>query len=237
MDYAKAVLDLLKDAPKRRQWLVNQLCPLVMSEKKLDKTLGELTAEGKIVKDSRKPELRGGWETWYMLPGHMYLLEVDAARIIGAIERLKPLLLRMPTVDEIAREVGISPKEAEPLVYKLASETGWYNPTQQLIDDARVRLGEALVCAARIRDKHVDENGKSEKFDYEQEPGDIKALEDAKRFLKEYPSLLPNLSKDGEQVIVWAFNALQFLGENYTPIDRQRPFCAAINRGTGRRIF
>ena len=237
MVYAKAVLNLLKDAPKRRQWLVNQLCPKVMSERKLDKTLKELTAEGKIIKDSRQPESKGGWETWYMLPNNRYVLEVDTARIISAIERLNPLLLRMPTIEEIAREVAITPKEAEPLLYKLATQTGWYNPTEQLIKDAKVSLGEALVCAARIRDKHVDKNGKSKTFDYEKEPTDNKVLEDAKRFLKEQPTLLPKLSKDGEQVTTWPYNTLQFLGENYTPIDRQEPFFAAIDRGTGRRIF
>jgi hypothetical protein len=208
-----------------------------MSEKKLDKTLKELTAERKIVKDSRKPESRGGWETWYMLPGHRYLLEVDAARIIGAIERLKPLLLRTPTVDEIAREVGITPKEAEQIVYKLASETGWYNPTQQLIENARVRLGEALVCAARIRDRHVNENGESERFDYKSEPGDVNILENAKRFLKEKPTLLPSLSKDGEQVVSWSLDAMRLLGDNYVATDRTAPFGAVINRGTGERIF
>lgn len=237
MNYAKAVLDLLKDAPKRRQWLVNQLCPLVMSEKKLDKTLKELTDERKIVKDSRKPESRGGWETWYTMPNHRYLLEVDAARIIGAIERLKPLLLRMPTVDEIAREVGITPKDAEPLVYKLTSETGWYNPTQQLIEDARVRLGETLICAARIKDHLVDENGESERFDYDKEPEDATILDNAKHFLKEKPTLLPSLSKDGEQVVAWPSGAMGLLGDNYVAKDRIKPFFAVIDRGTGKRIF
>lgn len=56
-----------------------------------------------------------------MLPGQEYLLDVNAARVIAAIERLKPVLLRMPTVDEIAVEAGITPQEAEKLAYKLAT--------------------------------------------------------------------------------------------------------------------
>ena len=220
MDYAKPVLDLLKDGPKRRQMLVNQLCSSVMTEKTLEKTLKELTAEGKILKNSKPPESRGGWETWYMLPGHRYLFDVDAGRIIRTIERLKPLLLRMPTVDEIAVETGITPSEAEHLTYKLAAQAGWYNPTPEIIYAARVKLGEVLVCAARIRQKLVAEDGTSEKFDYAEDTG---IVEEAKRFLKNYPQFLPKLTPDGE-VAKWNQEALRFLGDNYSSKDRNIPY-------------
>ena len=75
----------------------------------------------------------------------------------------------MPTIVELAVEVGITPAEAENLAYKLASKTGWYNPSEKLIENSRVKLGEVLVCAARIRDKQVDENGSSKSFDYEED--------------------------------------------------------------------
>ncbi len=218
--YEKAVLDLLKDGPKQRKWLLIQLCPLVMSKKKLQKTLNELKNSGKAVGVSRQIEGRR-WGTWYMLPGQEYLLDVDSGRIVGAIKRLKMVLLRMPTVDEIAVEAGITPVEAEKLVYKLATQIGWFNPTPELIRDARVKLGEALVCAARIRDKHVAEDGKSEDFDYD-ESADV--VEEAKRFLKEYACLLPSLSDDGDTVVSWPSRALRFLGENYTPGGRGRPY-------------
>jgi hypothetical protein len=130
--------------------------------------------------------------------------------IIAAIERLKVVLMRMPTVDEIAVEAGATPGEAEKLVYKLATQTGWFNPTPELIRNAREKLGEVLVCAARIRDKHVDENGKSEAFDYDE---DAVILEEAKRFLTEYQSLLPKLTADGEGVVSWPSEALKFQGE------------------------
>ncbi|MDD3792991.1 MAG: hypothetical protein PHY74_07655 [Candidatus Bathyarchaeota archaeon] len=237
MDYAKTTLNLLKDGPKRRQWLVNQLSPRIMSERKLDKTLKELVEEGKIVKHSKTSEEKGGWETWYMLPDHRYLLEVDAQKIDGAIERLKPLLLRMPTVEEIAVEAGITPTEAEQLSYRFATQTGWYKPTRKLIEQTKTILGEALVCAARIRDRHVDENGKSKDFIYEQDLEDDNILKEAKRFLKDYPSLLPELSKDGDEVVEWPSNTLRLLGENYSPIGRQRPNFFAINRGTGERTI
>jgi hypothetical protein len=219
--YEKAVLDLLKEGPKQRKSLVEQLCPKIMSQKKLQKTLNELENAGKAVGVSRRVEGRKNWTTWYILPGQEYLLDVDASRIISAIERLKPVLLRMPTVDEIAVEAGITPLEAEKLAYKLATQTGWFNPTAELIRDAKVRLGEALVCAARIRDKHVAEDGKSENFDYDDEP---LVVEEAKRLLREHPQLLPKLSDDGDEVISWSSEALRFLGEQYTPKDRRIPY-------------
>ena len=85
-------------------------------------------------------------------------------------------------------------------------------------------LGEALVCAARIRDGHVAETGKSEVFDYDQEAEDTNILKDAIRFLKEQPSILPNLSKDGKNVEEWPSEALRYLGDNYNPLDRQFHF-------------
>ena len=234
VEYEKSVLDLVKDGPKRRQWLVNQLCPPVMTERKLQKTLNELTGENKIVKVPRYEEGGGGLETWYMLPKHRLSFEVDDSRITIAIERLKPLLLREPTVDELAVEVGITPAEAENLAYKLASQTGWYKPSEKLIENSKVKLGEVLVCAARIRDKQVEMNGYSKSFDYEE---DARIVEEANRFLKDHPKLLPTLSNDGENVIEWTSEALRYLGDNYIPKDRPIQFVAAINRGTGERIF
>jgi len=49
-----------------------------------------------------------------------------------------------------------------------------------------------LVCAARIRDGKVGDDGKSEDFDYDDE---LEIVEEAKRFLKEYPELLPKLNE------------------------------------------
>ena len=237
VDYDKTILDSLKNGPMRRQMLVNQLCnsnPSIMSEKKLDKTLKELADEGKIVKKSRAPESRGGWETWYMLPKHCHLFDADASKFVTGVKRLKSLLLRVPTTDELAVEVGITPAEAENLAYKLASKTGWYNPSEKLIENAKVKLGEVLICAARIRDQLVEMNGSSKSFDYEE---DAHIVEEAKRFLKDHPKLIPTLSKDGENVIQWSSEALRYLGDNYIPKDRPIQFVVAINRGTGERIL
>jgi hypothetical protein len=234
VEYEKAVLDLVKDDPKRRQWLVNQLCPPVMSERKLQKTLNELEDDKKIVKVPKYGEGCVGLETWYMLPGHRLSFEVDDSRIATAIEHLKPILLRQPTIDELAVEVGITPAEAEILAYKLASQTGWYNPSKKIIEDSRIKLGEVLICAARIRDKQLDLDGKSESFDYEE---DAHIVEEANRFLKDHLKLLPTLSNDGENVIEWPSETLRYLGDNYIPKDRPIQFVIAINRGTGERIL
>jgi len=78
-----------------------------------------------------------------------------------------------------------------------------------------------LVCAARIREKHVAEDGKSTAFDYEESAA---VVEESKRFLKEHAYLLPKLSDDGDTVVSWPSEALRFLGENYTPEDRKRPY-------------
>ena len=219
--YEKAVLDLLKNGPKQRKWLVNQVTPLIMSEKKLQKTIDGLKASGKAVASSRQAEGKGRWETWYMLPGQEYLFDVNEGRIIGAIDRLKSIISRMPTVDELALEVGIPPSEVEKIAYKLAAQTGWYNPTQKLIEDSKNKLGESLVCAARIRDKCIAENGNSNDFNYFEK--DAVIIEEANRLLKEHPSLLPNLSDDGKAVISWPSETLRFLGENYVPENRDPP--------------
>jgi len=225
--YEKAVLDLLEDGPKQRKWIVGQLCPRIMSQKKLQKTINELESAGKVKAVSKRIEKCRRWTTWYVLPGQEYLLEVDAGRVIAAIERLKAVLFRPPTVDEIAVETGITPEGAEKLAYKLAAQTGWFNPKPELIRDAREKLGEVLVCAARMRDGKVREDGKSEDFRYED---DIMVVEEAKRFLKTHPNLLPKLAEDGESVVSWSSEALKFLGEDYKPKERAEPHLWVVRR-------
>ena len=100
-------------------------------------------------------------------------------------------------------------------------------PTPELILNARARLGEVLVCAARIKQNLVAEDGKSENFDYDEEAGIVK---EAKGFLKNNPQLLPILIADGDKVDVWSQEALRLLGDNYVPLDRLRPFLVVVPR-------
>ncbi len=223
----KAVLKELEDGPKRRKWLFEQLTKS-MTYRLLQKTLNELIDLGLAIKRAKQAEGRRNYEMWYMLPKHEYLLYVDLGKIAGAIERLKKILLRMPTVEEIAAETGIAPGDAEKITYKTADQTGWYKPAQELIESARAELGEILVCAARIRDKLITpKNGYSRYYKYENEE---KLLEQANKFLKDHSNLLPQLSNDAAEVVSWPDEALKFLGTKYVPLDR-RTECVFMHRG------
>ena len=219
--YEKSVLELLENGPKQRKWLINQLCPKIMSQKKLQKTLNTLEKAEKIKGVSKRAEGSRMWITWYTIPEQEHILNVDNARMMTAIERLKSILFRPPTVDEIAVETGFTPTEAEKLAYKLASQSGWFNPTPELISAAKVKLGEVLICAARIDIKKVTETGMSKFFDYTKEVEDAGIVEVANRFLKKHPNLLPKMNQDGEKVVAWPTEALRFLGEEYKPKDRR----------------
>ena len=205
-------MDFLKDGPKQRKEIVKQLCPKIMSEKKVQTTLNELDDAGRIKTVSRKEEGSHRRTTWYALPEHEYLLETDAGRVVTAIERLRSILLRPPLIHEIAVEAGITPEMAEKWVYKLAPQTGWFNPSPEIVEESKAIRGEALVCAARIKAGKVREDGASDVFNYED---DKEIVELAKGYLKEHPELLPKLTPDG-RFISWPKEAQKYV-ENYKP--------------------
>ena len=134
------------------------------------------------------------------------------------MDRWKSLGFRYPTVEEIADETGMVPEEAKILAYKTRNETGWFMPNEGIIERARERLGEILVCAARIRDLGLSKL--KENFSYEE---DMEIMEKADAFLKKHPEMLPKLSENGMQVIVWPPEALKYLGKDYQPKDRRSP--------------
>jgi len=133
--------------------------------------------------------------------------------VIKTIKRWNKIAFRDPTPIEIADETRISPQKAEALARKTKDKTGWAMPNQGLIESATENLGETLVCAARKRD------GTISNFDYEKYPDDPEILEEAERFRKEHPEMLPKLIEDGEDV-TWPEEALKYLGINYKPKDR-----------------
>jgi len=139
--------------------------------------------------------------------------------VVKAVKKWKDVAFRYPTIMEIANETGIKPEDAELLAYKTKGKTGWFRPNQGLIESARGKLGEALVCAARIRDGKI-KDGKSKDFDYE---NDSEILKEGENFLKKHPGMLPKLSEDGEDVISWPSEALKYLGKIYKPKDRRIP--------------
>ena len=144
--------------------------------------------------------------------------------VVNAVEKWKDIAFRYPTVVEIADETGMKLEDAEALAYKTKPETGWFKPNQGIIETAREKLGEVLVCAARIRDGWI-KDGKSEDFDYENDP---EILEEAERVLKEHPKLVPKVSEDGMDVVSWPSAALKYLGEIYTPKKRTVPYVATV---------
>jgi len=91
-----------------------------------------------------------------------------------------------------------------------------------MVEEAREKLGEALVCAARMKE------GKPSNW-REMYSDDPEIVREGERFLKEHPTMLPKLSKDGMQVISWPTETLRYLGKDHQPKDR--------SRGTLRRAY
>ncbi len=223
--YEKAVLDLLNSGAKQRKWLVEQLCPKIMSKRKLQGTLNGLEEDEKIKRVDKRINRR--MTAWYVLPEHEYLLNVDEGRMLSAMERLKKLLFRPATVDELAVETGLTPAVAEKLAYKLAAQTGWFNPSPELIAYAREKLGEVLVCAARIKQNVFSDADLNHIYS-----DDAEIMIEAKRFLKEQPEMIPTLQPD--QVyhpigwrLSWPDEALKYLGSPHKPKPRPIPGTAA----------
>jgi hypothetical protein len=225
--YEEAVLGLLKSGPKRSKEIIKQLCPRIMSRRKVQNVLNELESGGKVKVVSQRIEGTRRFTTWFALPSQQYLLSVDAGRVVAAIERLREVLLRPPTVEEIAIETGITPSSAEKWAYELAEQTGWFYPRPGLIKDAAERLGEVLVCAARIRDDVISD------FDYESDP---EIVREAEHFLKKHPELSPKLSEDGVDVVSWPSETLKNLGKWYKPKERIQPTFLVIPKKPTRNV-
>lgn len=219
--YEKAVLDLLNFGPKQRKWLVEQLCTKIMSKRKLQGTLNSLEDAGKIKKVYRSIDDRQ--TTWYVLPEQEYLLNVDEGRMLSAMDRLKKFLFRPATVDELAVETGVTPAVAEKLAYKLAVQAGWFNPSPELIAHAREKLGEVLVCAARIKQNVFSDADLNHIY-----RNDLEIIDEAKRFLNEHPEMIPSLKPDEyfhpvAWCLSWPDEALKYLGSPHKPKTRPIP--------------
>ena len=134
---------------------------------------------------------------------------------IEAVDRWQRVAYRYPTVEEVAAEVGMIPEETKRLVYETKAKTGWFPPTPEMVKEAREKLGEALVCAARIKE------GKPPNWT-EMYSDDPEIVKEGERFLKEHPEMLPKLSQDGIEVASWPLETLRYLGKDYQPKDRSR---------------
>ena len=136
--------------------------------------------------------------------------------VIKAVGRWRRVAYRYPTVDEVAADVGMVPEETKRLVYGTKAKTGWFLPMPEMVEEASEKLGEALVCAARMKE------GKPSNW-AEMYSDDPETVREGERFLKEHPTMLPKLSKDGMRVALWPPETLKYLGTEYQPRDRRIP--------------
>jgi len=137
---------------------------------------------------------------------------------IEAVNRWKSLAFRYPTLNEVADEIGVDLEGAAALIHRTKNETGWFAPNQGIIEGAREKLGEVLICASRIKEGIVSN------FNYE---NDQEILKEAERFIKKHPKMLPKLSERGD-VSYWPPEALKYLGANYKPKNRRIPTGAIV---------
>jgi len=207
----KLIVEVLKEGRKRWMDLERKLVKSgKMSAPTLSRTLKDLEINGFIkreVDSSKRPAI-----AWYMLAEF-----AEEVKVAETVKRLWQILFRPPTPKEIAVETGITPEVAEKLAYKTAKKTGWFHPSHELINERTGKLGEVLVCAARMRDGKPDDWHEL----YKDEDGP-QIKKEAERFLKKFPNILPQLTEDGEKVW-WPPEAIKRLGKEYEPKDRSSP--------------
>lgn len=150
-------------------------------------------------------EAEGGYVLWTYVNAEKAVMET--------IQQWKKIAFRDPTPTEISDETGLSPAKAETLARKTKSKTGWAIPNDAVKQSAGEKLGGVLICAVRKR------NGTLSNFDYDKYPDDPEILEEAERFLKEHPEMLPKLTDD-EEHLSWPQEALKYLPITYKPRDR-----------------
>ena len=160
--YRKAVIKILEQGPKPRFELVKELCPRIMSQKKLQKTLNELEDEEIIVCVPNRIRGTHRWTSFYALPRHRYLLEVELGQVAKALKYLRLELCRNPEVEEVAAKVSEDPESVRKLLYKHASELRWKPPTQREKEEAEKFREKARKLAALIKYDLDDEISSSE---------------------------------------------------------------------------
>lgn len=134
--HEKSVLEALKNGPKPRNELIEELCPEKMSEKKLQTTLNELADEEKIICRPKRIGESHKWTSVYALPKHRHLLEVDYSQVARAVKDLRLELCRNPDVDEVAAAIGGDPDNVRKTLFEHAPELRWRLPTPSEKEEA-----------------------------------------------------------------------------------------------------
>jgi len=205
---ARVIYALLKRQPQKR----DQLCKNAVIKRSTFYNVLPLLEQSGIIKETQEG---------YALCHY----EESEEAVVQTIKQWKNIAFRHPTVNEIANDAGIELEIVESLARKTRDKTGWSDPNQAIIESATEKLGEVLVCAARMKDGHV-KNGKSEYFDYE---NDREILEEGERFRQEHSEMLPRLTEDGDDVVSWPPETLKYLGKIYKPKDRGIPYVGAAH--------
>jgi len=157
--YEKSVLEALKNGPKPRNILIKELCPKIMSEKKLQTTLNELEEERRIFCRPMRIGKSHKWTSVYALPIHQHLLEADYSQVARAVKHLRLELCRNPEVEEVAAKIGEDPENVRKLVFKHASELRWKPPSPEEKEEAKKLRQKAWELAAQIKyslDNEID---------------------------------------------------------------------------------
>jgi len=205
---ARLIVALLNKQPQK----MNELCKRAGMHSTTFYRLRPLLESKGIIK-----ETKDGYALWTYS-------EIEET-VVETVNKWKSLAFRYPTIQEIADETSIVSEEVMILAYKTKDKTGWSLPNEGIIASAREKLGEILVCAARIRD------GTISNFDYEKYPDDPEILGEAERFLKKHPQMLPKLNEEEAGDVSWPEEALKYLGKGYEPKDRHKPQLFFVPRG------
>ena len=203
---ARLIIALLKEQPQK----VDELCKSAGIHPTTFYRLRPLLRDKGIIR-----EMEGGYALW--------TYEDMEKAVIEAVKEWKRVAFRYPTIEEIANAIGIIPEKAKLLVYKTRDTTGWFMPNEGIIESAREKLGEILVCAARIHDFGVSQA----KADYYWDD-DEEILQEAEPFLEGRPEMLPKLTDDGDDVASWPSEALKYLGKGHKPKDRSQPYVKVV---------
>jgi len=160
--YREAVIEILEKGPKPRFELIRELCPRIMSEKKLQKTLNELEGERIIIAVPKRIGKTYKWTSFYALPKHRYLLEVELDRVARTLKYLSLELCRNPEVEEVAAKIGEDPESVRTLLFKHAPELRWKPPTPMEKEEAEKLREKTRKLAAMIKYSLDDEIDLSE---------------------------------------------------------------------------
>lgn len=160
--YRKAVLKALENGPKARYELIEELCPITMSKKKLQNTLNELEDEGIIICFPKRIGITRKWTSFYALPKHRHLLEVEVGQVAKALKYLCLELCRNPDVEEVAAKIEKDPESVRKILFKHVSELSWKPPTLEEKEEAKKLRDEAKRVSALIKYSRDDEIDLSE---------------------------------------------------------------------------